>query len=127
MRVVLALLFVFHGIAHLPGFLVPWKIVHSADVPYTTTVLGGAVDLGPVGMRALSAFWVLATLGFVMTGIATFRDDPGWVTLALGVTTFSLILTLLGWPLSRIGAVLNLVLLAFLLLGARLGWSPSGA
>lgn len=127
MRIVLALLFVVHGIAHLSGFLVPWKIVQSADAPYTTIVPGGAVDLGPVGMRALSALWVLATLGFVMTGIATFRGDPGWPTLALGVTTLSLILTILSWPLSRIGAALNLVLLAFLLLGARLGCSLTGA
>jgi hypothetical protein len=127
MRIILALLFVAHGIAHLPGFLVPWKIGHSADVPYSPTVLNGAVDLGPVAMRALSTLWVIAALGFVVAGIATVRGDPGWSTLALGVTTFSLVLTFLGCPLSRIGAALNLLLLAILLLGPSLGWSPSGA
>ena len=46
--------------------------------------------------------------------------------LALGVTLFSLVLSMLGWPQARIGLMLNLVLLAYLLLGARLGWPPGG-
>ena len=110
MRIALALLFIVHGIAHLPGFLVPWRLAAPADMPYTTTVLGGAVDLGPVGIRAMSTLWLLAALA----------------PLALGVTLFSLVLSILGWPQARIGLALNLVLLAYLLLGARLGWLPGG-
>jgi hypothetical protein len=64
-------------------------------------------------------------LGFVAAGIATFRGDPGWPTLALGVTTLSSVLTMLGWPLSRVGAALNLLLLAYLVLGNGQGWLPS--
>jgi len=126
MRIALAFLFVVHGIAHLPGFLVPWRLAAPADMPYTTTVLGGAVDLGPVGIRAMSTLWLLAALAFVAAGIATFRGEAGWPTLALGVTLFSLVLSILGWPQARIGLALNLVLLAYLLLGARLGWLPGG-
>jgi hypothetical protein len=126
MRIALALLFIVHGIAHLPGFLVPWKLAAPGEMPYTTTVLGGTVDLGPVGIRAMSTLWVLAALGFVMAGVATFRGETGWPTLAVGVTLFSLLLTVIGWPQARIGLALNLVVLAYLALGARLGWLPLG-
>jgi len=124
MRIALAFLFVVHGIAHLPGFLVPWRLAAPADMPYTTTVLGGAVDLGPVGIRAMSTLWLLAALAFGAAAVATFRGEVGWPTLAVGVTLFSLVLSILGWPQARVGLALNLVLLAYLLLGARLGWLP---
>lgn len=58
---------------------------------------------------------------FVVAGVATFLDDAAWRTLAIGATLASPALTGLGWPQARIGFVLNLVLLAFLFLGARLG------
>jgi uncharacterized protein YjeT (DUF2065 family) len=121
MRIALALLLVLHGIAHLPGFLVPWRLAAPADIPYTTTVLGGTADLGPLGIRMVSLLWLTAALAFVIAGVATFLDDAAWRTLAIGATLASLALTVLGWPQARIGLVLNLMLLAFLFLGARVG------
>jgi hypothetical protein len=125
-RTALSLFFIVHGIAHLPGFLVPWRLATPAEIPYTTTVLGGTADLGPVGIRIVSVVWLLAALAFVVAGVATFLDDAAWRTLAVAATLASLALTVLGWPYSRIGLVLNLLLLAYLLWGARLGWLPSG-
>jgi hypothetical protein len=122
MRIALAFLFIAHGIAHLPGFLVPWRLAAPAGVPYTTAVIDGAVELGPVGIRVVGGFWLLAALAFVVAGVATFHNSAQWPTLALGVTLFSLGLSVLGWPQARIGLVLNLLLLAYLLLGGRLGW-----
>jgi hypothetical protein len=52
--------------AHLPGFLVPWRLAAPAGMPYTTTVLGGTADLGSVGIRIVSFLWLLAALAFVV-------------------------------------------------------------
>lgn len=126
MRVALSLLFIVHGIAHLPGFLVPWRLAAPAEMPYTTTVFGGTADIGPVGIRIVSILWLLTALAFVVAGVATFLDDAGWRTLAIAATLASLALTVLGWPQSRIGLALNLVLLPYLVWGAKLGWLPGG-
>ena len=125
MRTALSFFFIVHGIAHLPGFLVPWRLAAPAEIPYTTTVLGGTADLGPIGIRIVSMLWLVAALAFVVAGVTTFLDDVAWRTLALTATLASLALTVLGWPYSRIGLALNLLLLAYLLWGARLGWLPS--
>ena len=126
MRSVLSVLFIIHGIAHLPGFLVPWRLAAPAEMPYTTTVLGGTADLGTVGIRVVSIVWLFAALAFVVAGVATFLDDAAWRTLAVAATLASLALTVLGWPYSRIGLGLNLLLLAYLFGGAKLGWLPEG-
>jgi hypothetical protein len=125
MRAVLSLLFIVHGMAHLPGFLVPWRLAAPAGMPYTTMVLGGTADLGPVGIRIVSVLWLLAALAFAAAGVATFLDDTAWRTLAVAATLASLALTVLGWPQSRIGLALNLLLLAYLVWGGRLGWFPN--
>jgi hypothetical protein len=46
MRIVLALLLLAHGVAHLPGFLVSWQLRSFPEMPYRTAFLGGSVDVG---------------------------------------------------------------------------------
>lgn len=122
MRTVLGLLFLVHGIAHLPGFVVPWRLASPAEMPYKTTVLGGVLDLGPVGIRLVGILWLLAALGFIIAGTAALQGRPGWPGLARAVTLFSLALAVLGWPDARIGLGVDIVILALLLIGARSGW-----
>jgi hypothetical protein len=55
-RSAFSLFLVLHGIAHLPGFLVPWRLAAPAEMRYTT-VLGGSADLGRVGIRIVSILW----------------------------------------------------------------------
>lgn len=126
MRIVVAILFIVHGIAHLPGFVVPWRLATLSEMPYRTTILGGTFDVGSFGIRLVGILWLLAGLGFAIAGLATFRNSQAWPTIALAVTLFSLALTVLGWPGARIGLVLNVVILSYLLLGARAGWLPGG-
>jgi hypothetical protein len=116
-RSAFSLFLVLHGIAHLPGFLVPWRLAAPAQMQYTTTVLGGSADLGRMGIRIVSILWLLTAVAFVVAGAATFLDDAAWRTIALTATVASLALTLLGWPESQIGLALNLLLLAYLTLG----------
>ena len=48
-----------HGVAHLVGFVVPWKLVSTAEVPYRTTILGWSIVLCVVG-------WPEARIGLVV-------------------------------------------------------------
>ena len=58
MHFALSALLVAHGVAHLVGFAVPWKLVSTAEVPYRTTILGGMIDIGDTGARALGVVWL---------------------------------------------------------------------
>ena len=117
-------LFLVHGTAHLPGFVVPWRLASLNEMPYRTTILGGTFDVGSLGIRLVGILWLLAGLGFVIAGLGAYGSSPAWPTIALVGTLFSLALTVLGWPDAPIGLALNAVILAYLILGARAGWWP---
>jgi hypothetical protein len=114
MRFALAALLIAHGVAHLVGFVVPWRLVSTAEVPYRTTILGGVTDLGDAGARALGVVWLVAALAFVLLAGAVLA---GWnVRLwVFAMLALSSVLCVVGWPEARIGLVVNAVLLAALL------------
>jgi hypothetical protein len=120
MRFAFAFFVLIHGIAHLPGFVVPWRLASLSEMPYKTTLLNGAVDAGPVGARVVGLLWLLAGLGCVATAVAALRGIPGWPAFALGVLGLSLVLCVLNWPDSSMGLVINLGLLAILFLARPL-------
>jgi hypothetical protein len=101
MRLTFALFLLVHGVAHLPGFVVPWRLAALREMPYKTTLLNGAVDAGPVGARIVGPLWLFAGLGCVATAVAALRGVPGWPPLALGMLALSLVLSIAGWPESR--------------------------
>ena len=114
MRFALAALLIAHGVAHLVGFLVPWKLLSTAEVPYRTTILGGLIEVGDAGARALGVVWLMATLAFVVLAAAILAgwNVRGW---AFATLSLSLVLCVAGWPEARIGLVVNAFLLIVLL------------
>jgi hypothetical protein len=68
MRFALAALLMAHGVAHLVGFVVPWRLVASQEVAYRTTILASAIDVGDAGIRMLGIVWLLAAAAFVLIG-----------------------------------------------------------
>lgn len=122
MRIALAVLMLLHGVAHLPGFVGSWRLAALEGMPYKTTLLAGRVDVGDVGIRVVGVVWLLAALGFILTAIGAFTDRSWWMAALMGVALASLGLSVLEWPLARIGVAVNLAILAALLAGQRLGW-----
>ena len=121
MRIALAAFMALHGIAHLVGFAGSWQLA-AAGVPYKTTVLGGRLDLGDAGIRAVGLLWVVAALAFVSVAAGAAVDTDWWVKTAVMVAMGSLALTALEMPQSRVGVVLNVILIAALLLMRGYRW-----
>lgn len=114
MRWMLAGLFLVHGIAHLPGFLVDWKLWQTPEIPYRTALFGGVLEVGTTGTRILGAGWLIAALACFATGVAMFAGQPrasAWAVVAL--STF---LCILGLPETRMGLATNAVLALGLLI-----------
>ena len=112
MRWLLAGVLLIHGIAHIVGFVVPWKIIVSSEVPYRTTVLG--VDIGKAGIRAVGLAWLVLAWLFIACAANLTQHEavaPGRV---VALVTGSFLLCALGLPESRPGLFANAGILALL-------------
>ncbi len=119
------ILLLLHGIAHLPGFLLPWGLVTSEDTPsYPTALFNGAIVLGSVGSRVMGVLWLLVGLGCLAAAIFAWRRSPGWPSYALAVIFVSLVLSVIGWPSTAYGVVTNFALIALLILSRPMAATP---
>jgi hypothetical protein len=123
----LGALLVGHGIAHVVGFVVPWKLITSTEVPYKTTVLAGALDVGPAGVRIIGLIWLLVSIAFISLATGLQQHASWWYRDAFATAAVSLALCALGWPESRPGVVANVALLGILVAAGLLGWYPEAS
>ncbi|HTP24419.1 MAG TPA: hypothetical protein VMK12_02015 [Anaeromyxobacteraceae bacterium] len=122
MRIVIAIVLLAHGVAHLVGFVVPWRLATLPDVPYRSTILGGRIEVGDIGVKALGVLWLIAALAFAAAGAEVLWHASSWRSHVIVAATASLALCIAGWPDARIGVAVNVALIAMLALGARAGW-----
>jgi len=122
MRIALAIILIAHGVAHLVGFVVPWRIARLDGMPYKTTLLDGRLDVGDTAIRIIGMLWLLAALAFFASGLSLAFQAPWWPPFTVAAAAFSLVLTVSGWPDSRIGIPIDALILVYLLIGRSLGW-----
>ena len=121
MRIAFSLLLLFHGAAHFVGFLGPWGLLPKppagAAPPTPTNVLfGGRVTLGDAMARSLSIVWLAAGLAFLIVAFGVWRQAPWSRGACVTVLVLSLLLSVVWWPVARIGVVINAGLLLVLAL-----------
>ncbi len=122
MRIALAIFLALHGFAHFVGFAASFGLAES--IPYRTTVLGGTLDLGDTGIRAVGVLWLLAGGAFLVASAAAMTNQEWCLKALLAAATGSLVLSLITLPEARIGVLLDVLILATV--GAwRMGWIPA--
>ena len=121
-RLVLPMLLVGHGVAHLPGFLVAWQLREFPGLPYTTTVARGAIEIGPAGTRVLGVLWLGTGLACLVAAGGILAPVPWSSQLTWAVLAVSTLLCVLGWPAARLGLVANSLIAALLLVAGKLEW-----
>ena len=121
MHFVVSALFIIHGVEHLVGFVVPWRVATLEDTPYQTTILNGKIDVGESGIRAIGLVWLVTALAFMVCAIAVAMQLQWWMWVAMAATLISFDLTIVGWPESRVGVAVN-VLIVVMLIASALGW-----
>jgi hypothetical protein len=112
LRLLVAAVLAAHGLIHLIGFLVPWRIAQVEGFAYRTTALGGSVELGATGAQVVGVAWLAIAVGFVVAAVGVRRRSAWalWLTAALG--TASLVVCVLGLPETVAGIVVNVAILA---------------
>ena len=82
-RLVGAALVALHGLIHLIGFVVPWRIATVDGFPYRVTMLGGLADLGELGARVVGLVWIVVNVA-ILSAVAWARHG---VSRSLAVTS----------------------------------------
>ncbi|ARS91837.1 ABC transporter permease [Natrarchaeobaculum aegyptiacum] len=100
-----------HGLIHFLGVVVYFELLQLADLPYKTTLLGGAVAVGGTGIRVFAVLTAVAGVGFLVSAVALVTNWRYWWSLLFAVTAFSLVLTALDWTVASMGVLANLAIL----------------
>jgi hypothetical protein len=111
-RCTAAIVLALHGVIHLIGFVSPWRVASLEGFAYRTTVLGGAFDIGDVGVRAMGLVWLGLTFGFLAGAHAVWREKPWAVGLSGVLAVVSLIACVAGLPETAAGVAIDVVVLA---------------
>lgn len=99
-----------HGLAHALGFLTAWKLGEFDDVPYSTLILNGTLDVGDLGIRVVGVLWLAAAIAFLVAALVMWRR--GLTRTVAILTAFSLAVCLVGLPASIIGVSIDVAILA---------------
>ena len=95
-----------HGLAHLVGFVGPWRL--NERVAYKTTILAGRVDIGNAGAKIVGLLWLLLAIDFALVAVGAYAGAAWWPYGALATALTSLVLCLLSWPDATIGAFIDI-------------------
>ena len=112
-RIVVAL----HGLVHLLGTVAYLRIAEIPELPYKTTLLGGRIEVGDLGMALFGLAWGVVGVAFVALAAASWvgwRGARTWLAVAAAA---SLILTLADLEVAALGAVIDVVILTALAAG----------
>jgi hypothetical protein len=122
-RILFGTFLIAHGLAHLVGFATAFRLGDAA-ANYSTSIFGGRIDLGEGGIRAYGIAWLLLAAAFVAVAAGIFTRQGWWPAAAIAVTAASLVFSILGLPLAKIGVGLNVALLVVLAAHSRWDWIP---
>jgi len=101
-----------HGLVHLIGFVVPWRLLEVAGFAYRTTALNGTLALGDAGARAVGVAWLVLAAGFVAVAIGIWRAQPWALPLVGALAAASIVVCVLGLPDAAAGIAVNVAILA---------------
>ena len=119
---ILAGLLIVHGLVHILGLLIYFEITEIDTLEYSTKVLGGRIEVGDFGMRILGIIWLLIMIAMVASGVGLLLGTAWWYSLALWSTVASTVVTILGWPDTRYGLMINVLVFILLFVGSSQGW-----
>ncbi|HEX7668595.1 MAG TPA: hypothetical protein VF395_03385, partial [Polyangiaceae bacterium] len=117
MRILVALLLLVHGAAHLVGFVGAWRLVKT--VPYQPALFGGLVDLGDLGAKGVGVFWLLVAAAYAVAAGLLVTRAPLFLPVTLTISVVSLVLSAAAWPEAKFGVVVDVALIVGALLAGR--------
>jgi hypothetical protein len=100
-----------HGLIHLIGFVVPWRIADIESIAYRTTTFAGAIELGDLGSRLVGVAWLVLIAVFIVAAYGVWNARPWAWAITVAAAAVSLGLCLAGMPDTIYGIVVNTIIL----------------
>lgn len=100
-----------HGLVHLIGFVVPWRLATIDGFPYHSAVLNRSLEIGDLGARALGVVWLVLAVGFIVAAFGVWRGENWALLLTAVLAVVSLAICVVGLPEAGAGIAINLVIL----------------
>jgi hypothetical protein len=118
-RRIFALVVGLHGLVHLIGFVVPWRLATLEGFLYTTSAAWDAVELGEAGYKLVGVAWLVVATAFVVAAVGLWSSRPWAWTLTTGAALASLPLCILGSPQALAGIFVNVAILVAIGVGRK--------
>ena len=109
-----AVFFALHGVVHVIGFAVPWKLGGPRSVAYSTSLFNRSLEVGDAGVKLVGLIWLATALAFLAVAVLLWRRHAWAVRLTIGLLLVSLVLCVAGLPGSIMGLAIDVALLAIL-------------
>jgi hypothetical protein len=116
---VFAVFLVLHGLVHLIGFTVPWRLGGLRGSEYSTLVLNRSIEVGDSAVKLLGLLWLAAAVAFIVVGAMVWRGHPFALRAVVALLLSSAVLCIVDLPTSVMGLVIDVALLALLAVAPR--------
>lgn len=83
-----------HGVG--PWAVLPW---------FTPLILGGSIDVGTGGIRAIGLAWPALSAAFAVAAVVALMRPPWWQPFVRTCAGLSLTLCVAGWPDTGLGSL----------------------
>jgi hypothetical protein len=121
-RLLVAALFLLHGLVHMMGFAAVWGLGDVSNVASVPTVPAGLTAGSPL-VLALGVLWLVAMAAFLAAAAGLVLHAAWWKEVAAGAAALSLLLCVAWWNDAIVGVIINAVILASLAIQA---WATRG-
>jgi hypothetical protein len=101
-----------HGLIHLIGFAVPWRLMTSAEIADPGTALWGRVALSEPMPQVIGLVWLIVAVVLTVAAVGLWTGR-GWARSVLAAGAISSVpIAVLGLPSTVMGLAVDVALLA---------------
>ena len=116
-----ALLLALHGLVHGLGLTATWQVGPAGTVSASPGLVP-AISAGTPQAKVLGVLWLLALAGFIAASAGLVAYLPWWRPVAAAACVVSLALSIAWWSDAKVGALIDVAILAGLIVTVLVAW-----
>jgi hypothetical protein len=116
-----ALFFALHGLVHALGLTAAWQVGPAGTVSASPGLVP-AISAGTPQAKFLGVLWLIALAGFIAASAGLMAHLVWWRPVAAAACVVSLLLSIAWWSDAKVGALIDVAILAGLVVTAWVAW-----
>ncbi|HPN38370.1 MAG TPA: hypothetical protein PL041_08195 [Melioribacteraceae bacterium] len=115
-NIIFIIILVAHAIAHLPGFVMSFKLAKIKELPYSTKVFFKKIEIGEIGIKIYGLIWLVLSLIFFTAVILIIFEMPVFKITIITASILSFLISVLGLPETKFGIIINSLIIFYLII-----------